>query len=181
MIERYIDSDSDARLEEIDAQLIRCHEPGNAESLVAGRVFEASRLHLARADASSGRPLRLVDEDGPSMLPSRAWSAWPIMAALAAVVVVATLIAVLYSVQAARNNYADPGTDLAKEITAPSEYSDVDDEFESEFAVATSSLMSDISASVDSLVTSSDEWAYGSLSSELQTATSNLWEDVNSF
>ena len=102
------------------------------------------------------------------------------MAALAAMVVVATLIAVLYSVQAARNNYADPGT-VARKISAPSEYADVDDEFESEFAVATSTLMSDIASSVDSLVTSSDEWAYGSLFSEMQTATSNLWEDVNSF
>jgi len=180
MVERYIPSEPDARLDEIDEQMIRCHAPGRAESLVAGRIFEASRLHLQRAGTSSRPPQRLVDEDGPSMLPNRSWSAWPIMATLAAMVVVATLIAVLYSVQAARNNYADPET-VVQEILAPSEYADVDDEFESEFAVASSSLMSDISASVDSLVTSSDEWAYGSLFIELQWATSNLWEDVNTF
>lgn len=181
MVERYQPSEADARLEEIDEQLIRCYAPGSAESLVAGRVFEASRGHLQGAGAASKPQLRLVDEDGPSMLPNRSWSAWPIMAALAAMVVVATLIAVLYSVQAARNNYTDPVPQVATQATTPSQYSDVDDEFESEFNVATSALMSDITASVDSLVTSSNEWAYGSLSSELQAATSNLWEDMNSF
>ena len=181
MVERYIPSEPDARLEEIDEQLMRCHAPGSAESLVAGRIFEASRVHLQRAGASDGAPLRLADEDGPSMLPTRSWSAWPILAAMAAMVVVATLIAVLYSVQAARNNYADPLQQMAAETAAPSRYSAVDDAFEGEFSVATGTLMSDITASVDSLVTSSSEWAYGSLSSELQTATSNLWEDMNSF
>gem|GEM_PF-6484900 len=179
MIERYRPPEPDARLEEIDEQLIQCHAPGNEEVLVAGRIFEVSRGHLVRIDAVSAPRLRLVDADDPSMLPVRAWSAWPIMAALAALVVLATTIAILFSVQAARNNQPDQ---VAQEIvTEPSEYAAVDDEFESEFNVATSALMSDITASVDSLVTSSDEWAYGALSSELQTATSNLWEDLDSF
>lgn len=179
MVEHYRPPEPDAQLEALDEQLIEHHAPGNEAFLVAGRIFEASRAHLARADAAARPHLRLVDEDGPSMLPVRAWSAWPIMAALAALVVLATTIAILFSVQATRNNRSDDvATDTPVE---PGEYAAVDEQFESEFNVATSALMSDISASVDSLVTSGDEWAYGSLSSELQTATSNLWEDLDSF
>ncbi len=178
MTERYIPETPDARIEQIDQQLIRMHAPGNEESLVAGRIFEASRRHLSRADARAQPPLRLIDEDGPSMLPARSWSAWPIMAALAAVVVLAITIAMLFSVQAQRNNYQDPqlaNVEPAEETPA------VDEEFESEFSVAASTLMSDITASVDSLVSRGDEWAYGSLASDLQTATSSLWEDLDSF
>lgn len=177
MTERYIPENPDARIEQLDERLIRMHATGNEESLVAGRIFEASRQHLSRADAGERPRLRIVDEDGPSMLPNRSWAAWPILAALAAVVVMAITIAMMFSVQAERNNYQDQ---VAVDET-PVELLAVDDDFESEFNVATSALMSDITASVDSLVSRGDEWAYGSLASDLQTATSNLWGDLDSF
>lgn len=180
MVERYTPPEPDPRIEAIDAELTRCHAPGVEASHVAGRVFEQSRAYLARGVAADRPRLRVVDEDGPSMLPGHGWSAWPVMAALAALVVVATGIAILYSVQSARNNrqiVLDPAT----EGDAAIEYSVIDDDFEDEFEVATSALMSDISASVDSLVAGGDEWAHGALASELQSATSSLWEDLDSF
>ncbi|MCC6908865.1 MAG: hypothetical protein IT430_13055 [Phycisphaerales bacterium] len=178
MTERYIPEKPDVRIEQIDQRLIRMHAPGNEESLVAGRIFEASRRHLSRAEVRDQPALRLVDEDGPSMLPARAWSAWPIMASLAAVVVLSITIAMLFSVQAQRNNEQQP---LVTDVGENTELAPIDEQFESEFNVATSTLMSDITASVDSLVSQGDEWAYGSLASDLQTATSSLWEDLDSF
>jgi len=174
MLDRFQPPQPDPRLEEIDEALIRHHAPGVEEQLVAGRVFEHSRAHLARPGRE--RPLRLAasDEDGPSMLPMRSWSAWPVLAAMAALVALATVVAVLFSVQSARNN-------IAIEPSEQAEYLAIDEDFESEFTVATSALLSDISASVDSLVTTGDDWAYGSLSDELQIAATSLWEEMSSF
>ncbi len=180
MSERGDQPDRDPRLEALDASLRRNLAPGAEERLVAERVFEASRRHLARA--GEPRPLRFVpvDDEGASMLPSRPSSAWPVLAAMAAMVILATIITMLFSVQSARNNQivADPGESEGAEA-AP--YIALDGDFESEFSLATSTLLSDITASVDSLVTTGSEWAYGSLSSELQIATTSLWEEMESF
>lgn len=115
------------------------------------------------------------------MLPSRSSSAWPVLAALAAMVVLATVITMLFSVQSARNNEIVAGPGAGAEDAAAAEYVAIDGDFESEFTLATSTLLSDITASVDSLVTTGDEWAFGSLSNELQIATTSLWEEMESF
>ncbi|MCL4196861.1 MAG: hypothetical protein KJZ69_05145 [Phycisphaerales bacterium] len=179
--ERSEQSDRDPRLEALDAELQRHLAPGAEARLVAGRVFEASRGRLARA--GERRPLRLVpvEDEGASMLPSRSSSAWPVMAALAAMVVLATVITMLFSVQSARNNEIVAGPGAGAEVAAAAEYVAIDGAFESEFTLATSTLLSDITASVDSLVTTGDEWAFGSLSNELQIATTSLWEEMESF
>lgn len=179
MLERYEPLQPDPRIEEIDARLSRSLAPGARERLVAGRVFEASRAHLA--SPSGKRRFRMASdgEEGPSLLPVRSWSAWPVLGALAALVALATFIAVVFSVQSTWNNYATndgPGFDAGS-----AEYLAIDGEFDSAFSVASSALYSDISATVESLLSSGDEWAFSSLASQLQVSTTNLWEDMSSF
>lgn len=182
MLERYEPPQPDPRLEEIDAQLGRGLAPGAEERLVAGRVFEASRAHLA--SAGGARTLRLTSEggEGPSMLPSHSWSAWPVLGALAALVALATIIAILFSVQSARNNRNHYATGDELDLDAAStDYPAIDGEFDSAFSVASSALFSEISASVDALLSGGDEWAFSSLANQLQDSTTNLWEDMSSF